>query len=143
RACRVDAGGAEGISTASPQPASGKSWPPPSAFRRPATVRARGRKGHHDELQLHPDLPIPDLPSPLPPSLSRWLAGERRSRRHAFRPLLMNSVMLKIRRGDPPFYRRLRDAARRIVPSTLPVPRFLNPLLRFGFNAQLMFMQGL
>src|SRR5664279_4440951 len=24
-----------------------------------------------------------------------------------------------------------------------PVPRFLNPLLRFGFNAQLMFMQGL
>ena len=55
----------------------------------------------------------------------------------------MNSVMLKIRRGEIPFYRRLRDAARRIVPSTLPVPRFLNPLLRFGFNAQLMFMQGL
>jgi hypothetical protein len=40
----------------------------------------------------------------------------------------MNSVMLKIRRGEIPFYRRLRDAARRIVPSTLPVPRFLNPL---------------
>ena len=55
----------------------------------------------------------------------------------------MNSVMLKIRRGEIPFYRRLRDAACRIVSSTLPVPRFLNPLLRFGFNAQLMFMQGL
>jgi len=55
----------------------------------------------------------------------------------------MNSVMLKIRRGETPFYRRLRDAARRIVSSTLPVPRFLNPPLRFGFNAQHMFMQGL
>ena len=55
----------------------------------------------------------------------------------------MNSVMLKIRRGEIPFYRRLRDAARRIVSSTLPVPRFLNPLLRFGFNAQLMFMSGI
>ena len=33
------------------------------------TVKARGRKGHRDELQLHPDLPVPDLPSPLSPSL--------------------------------------------------------------------------
>ena len=55
----------------------------------------------------------------------------------------MNSVMLKIHRGETPFYRRLRDAAHRIVSSTLPVPRFLDTLLRFGFNAQLMFMQGL
>jgi acetyltransferase-like isoleucine patch superfamily enzyme len=55
----------------------------------------------------------------------------------------MSSVMLKIRRGETPFYRWLRDTARRIVSSTLPLPRFLNPLLRLGFNAQLMFMQGL
>ena len=55
----------------------------------------------------------------------------------------MSSVMLKIRRGETPFYRWLRDTARRIVSSTLPLPRFLNPLLRFGFNAQQMFMQGL
>ena len=54
----------------------------------------------------------------------------------------MSSVMLKIRRGETPFYRWLRDTARRIVSSTLPLPRFLNPLLRLGFNAQLMFMQG-
>lgn len=51
--------------------------------------------------------------------------------------------MLKIRRGETPFYRWLRDTARGIVSSTLPLPRFLNPLLRFGFNAQQMFMQGL
>src|ERR1022692_4738542 len=55
----------------------------------------------------------------------------------------MSSVMLKIRRGETPFYRWLRDTARRIVSSTLPLPRFLNPLLRFGFNAQQMFMHGL
>jgi hypothetical protein len=44
--------------------------------------------------------------------------------------------MLNIRRGDTPFYRGLRNAARRIMSSTLPLPRFLNPLLRFGFAAQ-------
>src|SRR5271166_1290899 len=76
------------ISTASPRPASGKNWPPPSPFRRQVTARARGSRGPHDDLQLHPDLPVPDLPSPLSPSLSRWLAGERCPSRHAFRPLL-------------------------------------------------------
>ena len=55
----------------------------------------------------------------------------------------MSSVMLKIRRGETPFYRWLRDTGRRIESSTLPLPRFLNPCCRFGFNAQHMFMQGL
>ncbi len=55
----------------------------------------------------------------------------------------MNSLLLKIRRGETPFYRGLRDAARRIESSRLPLPRFLNPLLRFGFTAQQMIMQGL
>src|SRR5664280_3535501 len=55
----------------------------------------------------------------------------------------MNSFMLKIRRGETPFYRGLRNTARRIESSTLPLPKFFNPLLRFGFNAQHMFMQGL
>ncbi len=55
----------------------------------------------------------------------------------------MSSVMLKIRRGETPFYRRLRDVGRGVVSSTLPVPKFFNPLLRFGYNAQHMFMQGL
>ena len=55
----------------------------------------------------------------------------------------MSSVMLKIRRGETPFYRWLRDTARRLESSTLPLPRFLNPLLRFGFTAQQMILQGL
>jgi acetyltransferase-like isoleucine patch superfamily enzyme len=55
----------------------------------------------------------------------------------------MSSVMLKIRRGETPFYRWLRDTARRIESSTLPLPRFLNPLLRFGFVAQHMTLEGL
>src|SRR6266550_8742167 len=41
-----------------------------------------------DDLQLHPDQPISELPAPLPSSLSRWLAGERYSGRHALRPRL-------------------------------------------------------
>src|SRR5207249_8481708 len=41
-----------------------------------------------DDLQLYPDQPILDLPAPLPPSLSRWLAGERHAGSHALRPCL-------------------------------------------------------
>src|SRR5438105_1749095 len=37
-----------------------------------------------DDLQLYPDQPILDLPTPLPPSLSRWLAGERHAGSHVF-----------------------------------------------------------
>jgi acetyltransferase-like isoleucine patch superfamily enzyme len=55
----------------------------------------------------------------------------------------MSSILLKIRRGDTPFYRGLRNTARSIMSSTLPVPRFLNPVLRFGYNAQHAFLQGL
>src|SRR5271157_1276900 len=73
---------------ASPQPASGKSWLLPSPSCRLATVRARGSRGRRDDLQLHPDLSAPDLPSPLSPSLSRRLAGKRCPGGHAFRPLL-------------------------------------------------------
>src|SRR5437870_9902412 len=38
-----------------------------------------------DDLQLHPDQPISDLPAPLPSSLSRWLAGEGHPGSHALR----------------------------------------------------------
>lgn len=55
----------------------------------------------------------------------------------------MSSFLLKIRRGETPFYRGLRDAARRIESSALPLPRFFNPLLGFGYAAQHSFMQGL
>ena len=55
----------------------------------------------------------------------------------------MSSILLKIRRGETPFYRSLRETAGRIRSSTLPLPKFLNPLLGFGFAVQGYFLQGL
>ncbi|HTV64762.1 MAG TPA: acyltransferase [Bryocella sp.] len=46
----------------------------------------------------------------------------------------MNSLILKIRRGETPFYRSLHNAARRFYSTTLPLPRFLHPVLGFGFE---------
>ena len=66
-----------------------------------ATVRARGRKGHRDELQLHPDLPVPDLSSPLSPSLSRWLAGERFRAAMLFGRCFEQAVAALFRHEDP------------------------------------------
>ena len=51
----------------------------------PQILMAR-RSGN--DLQLHPDQPIPYLSPPLSSSLSRWLAGERHPGRHALRPRL-------------------------------------------------------
>ena len=48
----------------------------------------------------------------------------------------MDSLLLKIRRGESPFYRGIRDTARRVRSSTLPLPRFLHPLLALGFKTQ-------
>jgi len=55
----------------------------------------------------------------------------------------MSSILLKIRRAETPFYRRLRDIAQRVRSSTLPFPEFAKPLLGFGFAAQHSFLQGL
>ena len=55
----------------------------------------------------------------------------------------MSSLLLKIRRGDTPFYRGIKKTARAVESSNLPLPRFLNPLLRFGFNAQQAGFMGL
>src|SRR5207249_5155561 len=41
-----------------------------------------------DDLQLHSDQPILDVPAPLPSSLSRWLERERHSGSHALRTSL-------------------------------------------------------
>ena len=49
---------------------------------------------------------------------------------------MIDELFLKVRRGETPFYRSLRSTARKIQTSTLPFPRFLHPLLRFGFNFQ-------
>jgi acetyltransferase-like isoleucine patch superfamily enzyme len=46
----------------------------------------------------------------------------------------MGSFVLKLRRGDTPFYRRLRQLAHNVRSSTLPLPRFFNPVLRAGFH---------
>ena len=54
----------------------------------------------------------------------------------------MSSIVLKIRRGETPFYRRLRDTAQRVRSSTLPLPGFANPLLRSRIPVQQDFMQG-
>ena len=50
--------------------------------------------------------------------------------------LVLETFVLKVRRGETPFYRRLRDLARSLRTSVLPVPRFLYPLLRFIFHGQ-------
>lgn len=48
----------------------------------------------------------------------------------------MNSFVLKVRRGDTPFYRSLREIARNVRSSNLPLPGFLKPLFRAGFLFQ-------
>jgi acetyltransferase-like isoleucine patch superfamily enzyme len=47
---------------------------------------------------------------------------------------MMQGFILKIRRGETPFYRTLRDIARTVRSSTLPLPRFLNPVLSILFD---------
>ena len=47
----------------------------------------------------------------------------------------MASWLLKIRRGDTPFYRGIRQFARRVESSRLPLPHFFNPFLGFCYNA--------
>lgn len=48
----------------------------------------------------------------------------------------MSSLLLKIRRGDTPFYSGVKKGLRSTVESNLPLPRFLYPLFRFGYSAQ-------
>ena len=48
----------------------------------------------------------------------------------------MSSLLLKVRRSDSPLFRGIRKVVRGVQSSRLPVPRFLNPLLRAGFYAQ-------
>jgi len=49
---------------------------------------------------------------------------------------MIEKLILKIKRGETPFYRFLRSLAKRLISSTLPLPRFLHPLLRLVFNLQ-------
>lgn len=47
----------------------------------------------------------------------------------------MNGLLLKIRRGETPFYRRLKSFATAVRSSALPVPHFLRPVLRLVYHA--------
>lgn len=53
------------------------------------------------------------------------------------------SFLLKVRRGETPFYRTLRSVAGAVRSSTLPLPRLLHPALRAGFQFQQAAMSGL
>lgn len=55
----------------------------------------------------------------------------------------MDSVLLKIRRGETPFYRQVRDIAHRVRSSTLPLPKFLHPLLRLMYRVHKSTWQGI
>jgi acetyltransferase-like isoleucine patch superfamily enzyme len=47
---------------------------------------------------------------------------------------LANAFVLKIKRGETPFYRGLGTLAKRLQTGILPVPRFFNPVLRPLFH---------
>jgi len=49
---------------------------------------------------------------------------------------VLDTFLLKIRRAETPFYRRLKALIAGLRTTTLPVPRFLFPLLRILFDAQ-------
>ena len=48
---------------------------------------------------------------------------------------MLDSLALKIRRRDTPFYAGLYTLARRIISANLPLPHFLNPFLRMLYSA--------
>jgi acetyltransferase-like isoleucine patch superfamily enzyme len=54
---------------------------------------------------------------------------------------MVEKLILNIKRGNTPFYRILRAIAKGLLVSTLPLPRFLHPFLRFAFNLQGMIME--
>ena len=47
---------------------------------------------------------------------------------------MFNSFILKIKRAETPFYRTLKAVARSVLSASLPLPRFLNPVLRGVFH---------
>lgn len=47
---------------------------------------------------------------------------------------LIDGFLLKLKRGDTPFYRGLRGFAKGVMRSTLPVPKFIFPFLRFLYH---------
>src|SRR2546426_10480160 len=82
-----------------------------------------------DDLLLHPDQPLPDLPAALSPSLSRWLAGKRYPGRHALWTCFRTSTGCLL-----PAPRSRRRPVSRVV--SLPEPRLaLHPWRHLGPDA--------
>lgn len=50
---------------------------------------------------------------------------------------MIRDFLLNVRRAETPFYRRLKRIALAMRSARLPLPRFLHPLLRTGYRAQL------
>lgn len=50
---------------------------------------------------------------------------------------MIRDFLLKIRRAETPFYKRLKRIAKAMRSARLPLPRSLHPLLRTGYRAQL------
>jgi acetyltransferase-like isoleucine patch superfamily enzyme len=49
---------------------------------------------------------------------------------------MFDKLVLRIKRGDSPFFGALRKFAKAVLTSNFPVPGFLNPLLRLIFDLQ-------
>jgi acetyltransferase-like isoleucine patch superfamily enzyme len=49
---------------------------------------------------------------------------------------MIDTIMLKVKRGETPFFRLLQGAGKAVLTSRLPLPRRIHPLLRglFGFH---------
>ena len=48
----------------------------------------------------------------------------------------MRTFLLKIRRAETPFYRRLKNLARHVRSARLPLPAAIHPVLRLGYYTQ-------
>ena len=51
---------------------------------------------------------------------------------------MLEKLILKVRRGDTPLFRLIRKIVKSIAVSTLPLPKFIHPLLRLLFNLQIL-----
>ena len=55
---------------------------------------------------------------------------------------MVEQFVLKIKRAETPFFRFLKNFAKNLITSTLPLPGFVHPLLRFGFSLQSGILNG-
>lgn len=56
---------------------------------------------------------------------------------------MLEGLILKIKRGETPFFRFLKAVGKRVLAGNFPTPRFLFPLLRFIYESQRLAMSAL